>query len=170
MSASGASASPYRPSPACSTLEYVTSASNSRPSWSPSPPPPPIDAPCTECLRHGDPIQASKGLTAAAAAIVIRSAVRHRCPAGASVGGGAVIVGGGGALHAAVRRRRRWGGERAVAEGVQPRVLAAGHVVLHRSDVARAVVEHDRLQPATHARPSHTGAGDDNGMNSIRTG
>jgi hypothetical protein len=32
--------------------------------------PPPIDAPCTQCLRHGDPIHARKGLTAAAAAAV----------------------------------------------------------------------------------------------------
>ena len=34
------------------------------------PPPPPIDAPCTQCLRHGDPIHAKKGLTLAAAAAV----------------------------------------------------------------------------------------------------
>jgi hypothetical protein len=32
--------------------------------------PPPIDAPCTQCLRHGGPIHAQKGLTLAAAAAV----------------------------------------------------------------------------------------------------
>jgi hypothetical protein len=34
----------------------------------------PIDAPCTQCLRHGDPIHAMKGLTAA------RLARRGSCP------------------------------------------------------------------------------------------
>jgi hypothetical protein len=40
--------------------------------WAGRAPPPPIDAPCTQCLRHGDPIHARKGLTAAAAAAVPR--------------------------------------------------------------------------------------------------
>jgi hypothetical protein len=31
------------------------------------PPPPPIDAPCTHCLRHGDPMHAQERLTADAA-------------------------------------------------------------------------------------------------------
>jgi hypothetical protein len=39
-------------------------------------PPPPIDAPCTHCLRHGDPMHAQERLTAAAAAAAAAS-LRH---------------------------------------------------------------------------------------------
>jgi hypothetical protein len=38
---------------------------------SPPPLPPPIDAPCTQCLRHGDPIHAQERLTLAAATTVV---------------------------------------------------------------------------------------------------
>jgi hypothetical protein len=46
----------------------------------PPPPPPPIGAPCTQCLRHSDPIHARNALTAAAAAVL--GAARRRAAVG----------------------------------------------------------------------------------------
>jgi hypothetical protein len=39
-------------------------------------PPPPIDAPCTQCLGHGDPMHAQERLTAAATASPVRCCCR----------------------------------------------------------------------------------------------
>jgi hypothetical protein len=54
----------------------------------PPPLPPPIGAPCTQCLRHGDPLHAKERLTAATAA-QLRGAVRpcRRVLRGLIVGG-----------------------------------------------------------------------------------
>jgi hypothetical protein len=63
--------------------------------------PPPIDAPCTQCLRHGGPIHARKGLTAAGRPVAARASREGRT---APVGRGAR---GGGGNHAATPATRR---------------------------------------------------------------
>eukprot|EP01047_Picozoa_sp_COSAG01_P033059 COSAG01_NODE_2417_length_7736_cov_7.862511_3_plen_196_part_00 len=55
------------------------------PAW---PPPPPIDAPCTQCLRHGDPMHAHERLTVAAAA----AGQTHLLLAVARIGGGHALA------------------------------------------------------------------------------
>jgi hypothetical protein len=45
-----------------------------------TPPPPPIDAPCPQCLRHGDPMHAKERLTASAAAAAAAAAGPVRLP------------------------------------------------------------------------------------------
>ena len=59
----------------------------------PAPSSPPIDAPCTQCLRHGDPIRARKGLTNAVAVAAL----------GAALGADALGLVDGGALGVADR-------------------------------------------------------------------
>jgi hypothetical protein len=61
------------------------------------PPPPPIDAPCTQYLRHGDPMHARERLTAAAASPVrrccqARTAARALTPRGGAVPVGAIAL------------------------------------------------------------------------------
>jgi hypothetical protein len=61
------------------------------------PPPPPIDAPCTQYLRHGDPMHARERLTAAAASPVrrccrARAAARALTPRGGAVPVGAIAL------------------------------------------------------------------------------
>jgi hypothetical protein len=69
---------------------------------------PPIDAPCPQYLKHGDPMHAQDRLTAAAAAW----ALRHRCsrhtlgPTASQGRGGGGGGGGGGQRETAGRRRR----------------------------------------------------------------